>query len=286
METRISPLAHVESGAKIGEGVQIGPFCLVGSEVEIGNGCVLTSHVVLTGRTKIGSGNRFSSHVVIGGDPQDLSWSEGDTSVEIGDNNSFREGVTVNRGAEKEDGVTRIGNGNLFMANSHVAHNCRIFNNVILVNGVLLGGHVHVHDNAIVSGNSVVHHFSTLGRLSFVSGGCRVPHDIPPFMLAAGSDDPTLKTINVVGMKRAGIANSTIEVIKEAFRLLYRRNRPLEEVQRHFMDSLEGVIPVELATLLTFVENQKAGRLGRAREAFRNKPAGESRPAGEDQKAA
>lgn len=286
METRISPLAHVESGARIGEGVQIGPFCLVGSEVEIGNGCVLTSHVVLTGRTKVGSGNRFSSHVVIGGDPQDLSWSEGDTSVEIGDNNSFREGVTVNRGAEKEDGVTRIGNGNLFMANSHVAHNCRIFNNVILVNGVLLGGHVHVHDNAIVSGNSVVHHFSTLGRLSFVSGGCRVPHDIPPFMLAAGSDDPTLKTINVVGMKRAGIANSTIEVIKEAFRLLYRRNRPLEEVQRHFMDSLEGVIPVELATLLTFLENQKAGRLGRAREAFRNKPAGESRPPGEDQKAA
>lgn len=286
METRISPLAHVESGARIGEGVQIGPFCLVGSEVEIGNGCVLTSHVVLTGRTKVGSGNRFSSHVVIGGDPQDLSWSEGDTSVEIGDNNSFREGVTVNRGAEKEDGVTRIGNGNLFMANSHVVHNCRIFNNVILVNGVLLGGHVHVHDNAIVSGNSVVHHFSTLGRLSFVSGGCRVPHDIPPFMLAAGSDDPTLKTINVVGMKRAGIANSTIEVIKEAFRLLYRRNRPLEEVQRHFMDSLEGVIPVELATLLTFLENQKAGRLGRAREAFRNKPAGESRPPGEDQKAA
>jgi UDP-N-acetylglucosamine acyltransferase len=224
--------------------------------------------------------------VVIGGDPQDLSWSEGDTSVEIGDNNSFREGVTVNRGAEKEDGVTRIGNGNLFMANSHVAHNCRIFNHVILVNGVLLGGHVHVHDNAIVSGNSVVHHFSTLGRLSFVSGGCRVPHDIPPFMLAAGSDDPTLKTINVVGMKRAGIANSTIEVIKEAFRLLYRRNRPLEEVKRHFTETLEGVIPLELASLLTFLENQKAGRLGRAREAFRNKPAAETRPAGEEQKAA
>jgi UDP-N-acetylglucosamine acyltransferase len=286
METRISPLAHVESGARIGNGVQVGPFCFVGPEVEIGDGCLLTSHVVLTGRTKVGQGNRFSSHVVIGGDPQDLSWTDGDTSVEIGDNNSFREGVTVNRGAEKEDGVTRIGNGNLFMANSHVAHNCRIFNNVILVNGVLLGGHVHVHDNAIVSGNSVVHHFSTLGRLSFVSGGCRVPHDIPPFMLAAGSDDPTLKTINVVGMKRAGIANSTIEVIKEAFRLLYRRNRPLEEVKRHFTETLEGVIPMELGLLLTFLENQKAGRLGRAREAFRNKPAADTQSGGEGQKAA
>ena len=183
--------------------------------------------------------------------------------------------MTVNRGAEKEDGVTRIGNHNMFMANSHVAHNCRIFNHVILVNGVLLGGHVHVHDNAIVSGNSVVHHFSTLGRLSFVSGGCRVPHDIPPFMLAAGSDNPTVRTINVVGMRRAGISNSTIEVIKEAFRLLYRRNRPVEEVREHFLDTLEGTLPIELSQLLTFLDNQKAGKLGRAREAIRNRPAAE-----------
>jgi UDP-N-acetylglucosamine acyltransferase len=146
---------------------------------------------------------------------------------------------------------------------------------VILVNGVLLGGHVHVHDNAIVSGNSVVHHFSTLGRLSFVSGGCRVPHDIPPFMLAAGSDDPTVRTINVVGMRRAGISNSTIEVIKEAFRLLYRRNRPVEEVREHFLDTLEGTLPIELSQLLTFLDNQKAGKLGRAREAIRNRPAAE-----------
>ena len=180
------------------------------------------------------------------------------------------------RGAEKEDGITRIGNNNLFMANSHIAHNCRIFNNVILVNGVLLGGHVHVHDGAIVSGNSVVHHFSTVGKLCFISGGCRVPHDIPPFMLAAGSDNPELKTINIVGMRRAGISNSTIEVVKEAFRLLYRRNRPLPEVHQHFAETLEGVIPMELSLLLTFVENQRAGKLGRAREAVRLKPAAEN----------
>jgi UDP-N-acetylglucosamine acyltransferase len=132
-----------------------------------------------------------------------------------------------------------------------------------------------VHDNAIVSGNSVVHHFSTLGRLSFVSGGCRVPHDIPPFMLAAGSDDPTVRTINVVGMRRAGISSSTIDLIKEAFRLLYRRNRPVDEVRAYFMDLLEGVLPIELTQLLVFLENQKAGKLGRAREAIRNKPAAE-----------
>ena len=272
METNISPMSQVDPRAQIGEGVIIGPFCVVGPDVSIGSNTQLKSHVVITGRTSIGSGNCFWPNSVIGGDPQDVSWQNSDTEIAIGDNNCFREGVTINRGAEKEDGVTRIGNNNLFMANSHIAHNCRIFNNVILVNGVLLGGHVHVHDGAIVSGNSVVHHFSTVGRLSFISGGCRVPHDIPPFMLAAGSDNPELKTINIVGMRRAGIPNSTIEVVKEAFRLLYRRNRPLNEVHQHFDETLQGVIPMELSALLTFVENQRAGKLGRAREAVRNKP--------------
>ena len=272
METKISPMSQVDPRAQIEDRVVIGPFCVVGPDVSIGSNTQLKSHVVITGRTSIGSGNCFWPNSVIGGDPQDVSWQNSDTEIAIGDNNCFREGVTINRGAEKEDGITRVGNHNLFMANSHVAHNCRIFNNVILVNGVLLGGHVHVHDGAIVSGNSVVHHFSTLGRLSFISGGCRVPHDIPPFMLAAGSDNPTLKTINTVGMRRAGISNSTIDVIKEAFRLLYRRNRPLDEVREYFGETLEGVIPMELSTLLMFVENQRAGRLGRAREAVRNKP--------------
>jgi UDP-N-acetylglucosamine acyltransferase len=276
METQISPLSQVDPRAQIGRGVVIGPFCVVGPNVCIGDATVLQSHVVLIGHTTVGRNNRFWPNCVIGGDPQDVSWQASETEIVIGDNNIFREGVTVNRGAEKEDGVTRIGNNNMFMANSHIAHNCRIFNNVILVNGVLLGGHVHVHDGAIVSGNSVVHHFSTLGRLSFVSGGCRVPHDIPPFMLAAGSDDPTLKTINVVGMRRAGISNSTIDTIKEAFRLLYRRNRPLNEVRQHFHDTLQGTIPIELSMLLTFVDNQRAGKLGRAREAVRNKPAAEN----------
>lgn len=287
MDANISPMSQVDPNARVAAGVVIGPFCVVGPDVSIGKGTVLHSHVVLTGRTTIGDNNQFWPNCVIGGDPQDVSWEHSDTEVLIGDNNIFREGVTVNRGAEKEDRVTRIGNNNMFMANSHVAHNCRIFSNVILVNGVLLGGHVHVHDGAIVSGNSVVHHFSTVGRLSFISGGCRVPHDIPPFMLAAGSDDPTLKTINTVGMRRAGISDSAIQVIKEAFRLLYRRNRPLDEVRQHFQNSLDGIIPIELSVLLTFVENQRAGKLGRAREAVRNKPAAETQTQpSEDRKAA
>ncbi len=276
MQSSISPLSQIDPAARIGQDVVIGPFCTVGPGVSIGDNTVLQSHVVLTGNTTVGTGNRFWPGCVIGGEPQDISYMDSDTRIVIGNDNSFREGVTVNRGAEKEDGVTRIGNHNLFMANSHIAHNCRIFNNVILVNGVLLGGHVHVHDGAIVSGNSVVHHFSTLGRLSFVSGGCRVPHDIPPFMLAAGSDNPTLKTINIVGMRRAGISDATIDVVREAFRLLYRKNRPLADVQQHFDEQLNGVIPMELSMLLTFIENQKKGKLGRAREAVRNQPAAQS----------
>jgi UDP-N-acetylglucosamine acyltransferase len=155
-----------------------------------------------------------------------------------------------------------------------VAHNCHIYDQVILVNGVLLGGHVHVHDGAIISGNSVVHHFSTLGTLSFVSGGCRVPHDIPPFMLSAGSDNPEIKTINVVGMRRRGISPETIRIVKRTHRLIYREHKRVEAARDILHEELNGVLPLELTTLLNFLEAQQNGKMGRAREAFRNaKPA-------------
>lgn len=270
MEAQISPLSQVDPGAKLGKGVVVGPFCLIGPNVTVGDFTELTSHVVLIGNTTLGNHNKLYPGCVVGGEPQDVSYQESETEVIIGDNNLFREGVTVNRGAEKEDGVTRIGNRNMFMANSHVAHNCRIYDDVILVNGVLLGGHVHVHDRAIVSGNTVVHHFSTIGRLAFVSGGCRVPHDIPPFMLAAGSDNPTLKTLNIVGMRRAGISEHAIDAVKGAFRMLYRKRKTLADVQAHFDETLDGVFPMELSQLLQFIEAQRAGRLGRAREVVRD----------------
>ncbi|MCA8993354.1 MAG: acyl-ACP--UDP-N-acetylglucosamine O-acyltransferase [Planctomycetaceae bacterium] len=272
MATTISPLASVDERAKIGENVTIGPFCLVGPEVVIGNGCTLDSHVALVGKTTIGENNRFWPNCVIGAEPQDKSFDGSQTSVEIGNNNQFREGVTINRGAEKEDGVTRVGNYNLIMSNAHIAHNCHIFDHTILVNGVLLGGHVHVHDRAIVSGNSVVHHFSTIGKLAFVSGGCRVPRDIPPYMLAAGSDNPELKTINLIGLQRAGLSKENISLIREAFKLLMREHQRLDDVRAHFQEKLEGIIPMDLAVLLDFVERTNQGRMGRAREAARTAP--------------
>ena len=270
MPAQISPLAQVDRCAHIAADVAIGPFCLVGPHVHVGPGCRLDSHVTIVGHSTIGARNRFFPNSVIGGEPQDIGYSGSDTRLEIGDDNLFREGVTVNRGAEKEDHCTRIGNGNMFMSNSHVAHNCWIHNKVILVNGVLLGGHVHIHDGAIVSGNSVVHHFSTLGTLSFVSGGCRVPHDVPPYMLAAGSDNPTLRTINLVGMRRAGISETAISAVKRAFRLLFREHKKVAEARCILAEMWGANLPPELETLLAFVERQQRGRMGRAREVGRD----------------
>ncbi len=278
MPTTISPLAHVDQNAQLGEDVTIGPFCYVGPNVILGDRCILDSHVTLTGHTTIGNENRFWPNSVIGAEPQDYSYNNGaPTEVVIGDNNQFREGVTVNRGAEKEDGITRIGNSNLLMANAHVAHNCHLFNHTMLVNGVLLGGHVHVHDRAIISGNSVVHHFATIGSLAFVSGGCRVPTDIPPYMMSAGSDNPQIRTVNLIGMKRSGIPDTSIKVIRKAQRLLYREHKSLSFVKDHFQQELEGIFPIELVILLDAIDKQRAGRMGRAREAARTTPLVESK---------
>lgn len=269
MPVKISKLADVDPRAQLGKDVVIGPFCCIGPHATIGDATVLDGNVWITGHAEIGKRNRFFPGAVIGAEPQDVSYRESDTRLVIGDDNVFREGVTVNRGAEKEDHTTRIGNHNMLMANSHVAHNCYVGNNVILVNGVLLGGHVHVHDGAIVSGNSVVHHYSTLGTLSFVSGGCRVPHDIPPYMLAAGSDNPTIKTINLIGMKRRGIDTRSIRIIKRAHRLMFREHKALDRVRTILDEELGGDFPDELTTLLSFVAQQHGGKLGRAREAGR-----------------
>lgn len=270
MPTSISPLADVDSRAQLGANVTVGPFCRIGPHVQLGDDCVLDSNVAIVGRTIVGARNRFWPQAVIGAEPQDLSYVDLDTRLEIGDDNQFREGVTVHRGADKEDGVTRIGNRNLLMANCHVAHNCRLYDNVILVNGVLLGGHVHVHEGAIVSGNSAVHHFATLGTLSFVGGCGRVTRDVPPYMLCVGNENPTIKTINVVGMQRAGISGETIRLIRRTHRLMFREHKPLDVVRRALLAELDGVFPFELTTLLSFLERQAQGRVGRAREAVRN----------------
>ena len=269
MPTTISPLAHVDPQAAIGVDVTIGPFCLIGPDVVIGDGTRLDSHVTMTGNTVVGRRNRFWPNAVIGAEPQDKSYVDGRTGVVIGDDNQFREGVTVNRGAEKEDGITRIGDRNLLMSNAHVAHNCRVFNDTILVNGVLLGGHVHVQDRAIISGNSAVHHFTTVGRLAFVGGCSKVVRDVPPFMLSNGNDKHEISTINLVGLQRAGIDKEGIAQVKQAYRVLFRENKRVADARSQFLSELNGELTPELAELFEFLEAQSRGRMGRAREVVR-----------------
>ncbi|QDV18519.1 Acyl-[acyl-carrier-protein]--UDP-N-acetylglucosamine O-acyltransferase [Gimesia panareensis] len=267
MPTNISNLSHVDPQAEIGEDVTIGPFCVVGPDVKIGNGTVLDSHVSITGHTTIGERNRFFPTSVIGAEPQDAGYHGAPTRLMIGDDNLFREGCTVHRGAEKEDHCTRIGNRNTLLCNSHVAHNCRIFDDVTLVNGVLLGGHVHVHDRAIVSGNTVVHQFCTVGTLAFISGGARATIDVPPYMICTGADDFRVRTVNMIGMQRAGISDSAVAVIRRAYRLFYRKNKKLEEVREIFSQELEGVMPMALQTLFNHFEGIQGSKAGRGREA-------------------
>lgn len=270
MATYISPLAYIDPRAQLGEDVYIGPFCNIGPNVVLGNGCRLESHVTMTGWTTVGERNRFWQNCVIGGEPQDKGYIEGaPTQVIIGNDNQFREGVTVNRGALKEDGVTRIDHRNLLMSNAHVAHNCHVYSDTMLVNGVLLGGHVHVYDKAIISGNSAVHHFSSVGTLAFVGGCSKVVVDVPPYMIFDGNDDAGVKTLNLVGMQRAGVNASTIASIKRAYRLLIREHKPLDEVQVLMAGELNGVVPMELSILFSFLEYQRKGKSGRGREVVR-----------------
>lgn len=270
MATYISPLAYVDPRAQLGDDVFIGPFCNIGPDVQLGSHCRLESHVTLTGCTTIGERNRFWQNCVIGGEPQDKGYvDEAPTQVIIGDDNQFREGVTVNRGALKEDGITRIDHRNALLSNSHVGHNCHVHSDTMIVNGALLAGHVHVYDKAIISGNSAVHQFCSVGTMAFVGGCSKVVVDVPPYMIFDGNDDARVKTLNLVGMQRSGFSANTIATIKRAYKLLIREHRPLDEVRGLICTELDGIIPIELAGLFNFLDYQRQGKMGRGREVIR-----------------
>ncbi len=263
MGTYIAENVSIDSRAEIDSDVEIGPFCVIGPQARIGRGTKLENNVTLMGRVTIGRDNHIFPGAVIGGDPQDLSYRGSDTQVILGDRNIIREGVTINRGTEKEDGITSLGNANFLMACSHIAHDCRLGNNIIIANGTMLGGHVHVHDRASLSGGVAVHHFATIGSFSFVSGISRVLHDVPPFMLVEGH--PTRpRCINVVALKRQDFSAEAIHALAEAHRLLYRAKVGLDHA-REILRSNDLLVP-QVNELLNFVQNQQEGKHGRARE--------------------
>jgi UDP-N-acetylglucosamine acyltransferase len=263
MPTRISPLAVVDPLAELGDAVEIGPFCLIGPDVCIGDGTRLENNVTVVGQTRIGRRNHIHAGAVIGGEPQDVSYRGGQSRVEIGDFNVIREGVTINRATDKEDGITSLGSNCYLMACSHLAHDCRVGDRVVLANGALLGGHVHVQDDASLSGNVAVHHYTTIGSFSFVAGLSRVIQDVPPFMLVEGFPGRP-RCINLVALKRNGFPAAAISALGEAYRLLYRAKVGLEHA-REILRNDERLVP-EVLQLLGFVEKQQEGRFGRGRE--------------------
>ncbi|MEZ6069781.1 MAG: acyl-ACP--UDP-N-acetylglucosamine O-acyltransferase [Pirellulales bacterium] len=249
--------------AEIADEVYIGPFCVVGPQARIGRGTRLENSVSLMGRVTLGEFNCVFPGAVIGGDPQDLSYGGSDTEVVIGDRNTIREMVTINRASEKESGVTSLGSDNLLMACSHVAHDCRLADHIVIANGTLLGGHVHIEEHASLSGGTAVHHFATIGAFSFVSGLSRVRQDVPPYMLVDGTPARP-RCINVVALKRNSFSTDVIEHLAETHRLLYRAKVGLENA-REILRAHGQLVP-EVRRLLDFVEYQHGGMHGRSRE--------------------
>ncbi|MCH2362578.1 MAG: acyl-ACP--UDP-N-acetylglucosamine O-acyltransferase [Pirellulales bacterium] len=268
MAQHISPMASVAANAVIGDDVRIGPFCVIGPNVKIGDGTILDSHVTLTGYTTIGQTNHLFPGVVIGAAPQDISYQNSPTQVIIGDNNVLRESVTVNRGTEKEDGITRLGNNCFLMAGTHIGHDCKVGDHVIMANNTMLGGHTHIHNNATLSGGVALHHYTTVGSYSFIAGMSRVLRDIPPYMLCDGiTGNAVPKTVNIVALKRNNFQANRISALKAAFKILFRQKVTSDNAAKILTE--ENHMTPEVKCLLDFIENSAKGRNGRFRESRR-----------------
>ena len=224
----IDPRAVIAPSAQLGAGVQVGPFAVIGEGVEIGEGSIIGPHAVINGPTRIGRECRVFQFASIGDAPQDKKYGGEPTRLEIGDRNVFRECCTVNRGTVGGHGVTRIGSDNLFMAYSHVAHDCVVGSHCVFSNSVALAGHVEIDDWVIVSGFAGVHQFCKVGAHAFLANNTAATRDVPPYLLVAGTPAEP-KGINSEGLRRRGFTAEQIANIKHAYRVLYRDGLKLEE---------------------------------------------------------
>jgi UDP-N-acetylglucosamine acyltransferase len=256
MTGRIHPSAMVHPGARLAAGVEIGPYAIIGAEVEIGEGSWIGPHVVIDGRVRIGRRNRIFQFASIGAPPQDKKYKGEATSVEIGDDNTIREYVTVNRGTAQDVGVTRIGNDNWIMAYVHFAHDVQVGNKTIFANCTQLAGHVTVEDWVIFGATTLVHQFVRVGAHAFTGMGSFISQDVPPYVMAAGHMASPYG-INSEGLKRRGFAPQTIQSIKRAYRTLYRSGLSLEDAKREL--EAQSVACPELRPLLEFLAKSSRG---------------------------
>ncbi|MCZ6787970.1 MAG: acyl-ACP--UDP-N-acetylglucosamine O-acyltransferase [Planctomycetota bacterium] len=264
----VHPTAVVEDGAELAESVSVGPYAVIGPDVRVGRGCVIHGHAVLSGNTEIGEGNVVHPHAVLGGSPQDLKYADEPTRLVMGDRNVVREGVTINTGTVQGGGSTTVGSECVFMANSHVAHDCVLGDRVILANNVMLAGHIKVRTGAIVNGGAGIHHFTTIGEYAYIGGLSRITNDVPPFTIVEGHPS-RVRGVNVIGLKRARMSPEAIAAIKEAFKLLFRSDHPVREACAHLEDEFASV--PEVLTLVEFMRAREGGRLGRQNESPRRR---------------
>jgi UDP-N-acetylglucosamine acyltransferase len=254
----IDPRAIVHINADLADDVKVGPFSIIGADVQIDSGTEIGPHVVIKGPTTIGKDNNIYQFSSIGEDPQDKKYADEVTRLEIGNRNIIREYCTMHRGTQQDRGLTLIGDDNLFMAYTHVAHDCVIGNHVIMANGATIAGHVHIGDQAILGGFTLVHQFTQIGQYSFSAMGSAITQDIPPFVMVGGR--PTRPHgINSVGMERNGMPPEVIRQIRKAYKILYKNNLRLEDAIEQ-MEDMAGESN-ELSNMVSFLRNVTRGIL-------------------------
>ena len=235
----IDARAIVSGEAELAADVSVGPFSIIGPQVQIGPRTVVGPHVVINGPTTIGADNRIFQFASIGDAPQDKKYQGEPTRLQIGDHNVFRESCTVNRGTAHDQGVTRIGSDNLFMAYAHVAHDCVVGNHTVFANCAALGGHVEIGDWAILGGLTAVHQFTKIGAHAFIGGGAIVTRDVPPYVMVAGN--PAVPhAVNSEGLKRRGFTEEQIRHIRDAYRIVYRSDLKLAEALARLAPQADG----------------------------------------------
>jgi UDP-N-acetylglucosamine acyltransferase len=247
----IDPRAIVSPRARLGEGVSVGPFSIIGDDVEIGPRTTIGPHAVVNGPTRMGADNRIFQFASIGEAPQDKKYKGEPTRLEIGDRNVFRECCTVHRGTTHDQGVTRVGSDGLFMAYTHVAHDCEIGDNVVLANCASMAGHVQIGDWVQLGGLCAIHQFVKIGAHAFVAGGAMVRQDVPPFIMVAGYPAEP-QAVNAEGLKRRGFTAEQIRHIRDAYRILYRSELKLTDA----LEQLRALVAAqpEIRDFVAFIE--------------------------------
>lgn len=252
----IDERAIIHPSAKLAKGVFVGPGTVIGSDVEIGENTWIGPHVVIEGPTSIGKNNKIFQFASVGDEPQDITYKGEPTRLEIGDNNVIREYCMISRGTVKGGGVTQIGSNNFFMAYCHIGHDCLVGNHVIMVNYSALSGHVTLHDYAIIGAYAGVHQFCEIGAYSFIARATYVPKDVMPYVLIAGYHSTTCG-INTVGLRRRGFSSTTIDSLRRAYKIIFRKGFTVEQALAE-LEVMQNECP-EVIPMMTALNQSKRG---------------------------